>query len=110
MAFQFGDVVLVLFPFTDQSSSKQRPAVIVSSAAYNCTRRDVILMPVTSQLRTRVFGEVMVQDWQGTRLLKPSAIKPIITTLDHSLVIKMLGRLSERDAAALREMLPRIVG
>ncbi|HEY6644283.1 hypothetical protein [Povalibacter sp.] len=35
MAFQFGDVVLVPFPFTDQSASKQRPGVIVSSAAYH---------------------------------------------------------------------------
>ena len=32
--FEFGDVVLVPFPFTKQSTSKKRPAVIVSSAAY----------------------------------------------------------------------------
>ena len=30
--YSFGDVVLVPFPFTDQSGSKKRPAVIVSSA------------------------------------------------------------------------------
>ena len=30
MAFQFGDVVLVPFPFTDQSAAKQRPGVIVT--------------------------------------------------------------------------------
>ena len=28
--FSFGDVVLVPFPFTDQSGSKRRPAVVVS--------------------------------------------------------------------------------
>jgi mRNA interferase MazF len=32
--YSFGDVVLVPFPFTDQSGIKKRPAVIVSSAAY----------------------------------------------------------------------------
>jgi mRNA interferase MazF len=31
-AYQFGDVVLVAFPFTDQVTTKQRPAVVVSSA------------------------------------------------------------------------------
>ena len=32
--FEFGDVVLVVFPFTNQQGAKQRPAVVVSSAAY----------------------------------------------------------------------------
>jgi len=40
MAHQFGDVVLVPFPFTDQSATKQRPGVIVSSPAYHRARRD----------------------------------------------------------------------
>ena len=40
--YNFGDVVLVPFPFTDQSGSKKRPAVVVSSAAYNAARLDLI--------------------------------------------------------------------
>jgi mRNA interferase MazF len=36
--YSFGDVVLVPFPFTDQSGSKKRPAVIVSSADYQAQR------------------------------------------------------------------------
>jgi mRNA interferase MazF len=38
--FSFGDVVLVPFPFTDQSGTKKRPAVVVSSHGYNASRRD----------------------------------------------------------------------
>lgn len=49
--FEYGDVVLVPFPFTDQSISKKRPAVVVSSAAYNAERPDVIIIAVTSQVR-----------------------------------------------------------
>jgi mRNA interferase MazF len=29
LRFDFGDVVLVPFPFTDQSGTKRRPAVVV---------------------------------------------------------------------------------
>jgi mRNA interferase MazF len=61
MAYRFGDIVLVPFPFTDQSTSKRRPAVVVSSELYSARHTDVILMAVTSQLKgSGSFGEVMV--------------------------------------------------
>ena len=43
--YEFGDVVLVPFPFTNQTGSKRRPAVIVSSAAYHRGRPDVPTRP-----------------------------------------------------------------
>jgi len=46
--YEFGEIVLVPFPFTDQSGGKRRPAVIVSSAAYNRERIDLVIMAVTS--------------------------------------------------------------
>ncbi len=109
-AHPFGTVVLVPFPFTDQSATKQRPAVIVSSNAYHRARRDLILMPITSQLRASAFGDVLVQDWQAAHLLMPSAVKPVFATLDQSLVIKPLGQLSARDQAALSATLTQLIG
>ena len=41
--YDFGDIVLVAFPFTDRTTTKKRPAVIVSSDAYNQQRPDIIL-------------------------------------------------------------------
>jgi mRNA interferase MazF len=52
MPYEFGDVVLVRFPFTNQAAFKQRPACIVSSRAYNAAKPDVIIMAITSQVRT----------------------------------------------------------
>ena len=106
----FGTIILVPFPFTDQSAAKQRPAVIVSSAAYHRARHDLILMPITSQLRVNAFGDLLVQDWQAARLLMPSAIKPVLATLDQSLVIKSLGTLTPRDQAALKALIPQLLG
>ncbi len=61
--FSFGDVVLVPFAFTDQSRTKKRPAVIVSSSSYNAGRRDIVIMAITSQVRTPLgFGEAMAGD------------------------------------------------
>ena len=91
-SYSFGDVVLVPFPFTDQSAAKRRPAVVVSSDAYNRARPDVVVMAITSQQSTysRV-GEVMVTDWKAAGLLKASTVKPILTTVERSLITRNLG-------------------
>ena len=106
----FGTIILVPFPFTDQSAAKQRPAVVVSSSAYHRARQDLILMPITSQLRVNAFGDLLVQDWQAARLLMPSAIKPVLATLAQNLVITPLGALSARDQAALKALIPQLLG
>ncbi len=84
--YEFGDIVLVPFPFTDQSATKRRPAVVISSQVYHRVRPDLIIMAVTSQRPTTgSVGEVDVRDWREAGLLKPSVIKPVLTTINpHS--------------------------
>jgi len=109
--YEFGDVVLVPFPFTDQTASKRRPAVVVSSPAYHRERADLILMAVTSQpRRSATLGEVEVRQWKEAGLLKPSVIKPILATVEKGLVLRKLGRLGEEDRRALQEMFRTILG
>jgi mRNA interferase MazF len=113
-ALNVGDVLLVPFPFTDQQGVKQRPAVVVSSSAYNARRPDVVIMAITSVVRNAntalAFGEASLTDWQAAGLLKPSVLKPVFTTIEQRLIIKQLGTLSTTDANALREVLRQVVG
>ena len=51
MPYDFGDVVLVPFPFTNQTASKQRPSVVISGRTYNSSKPDIVIMAITSQLR-----------------------------------------------------------
>ena len=111
MPFEFGDVVLVPFPFTSQTASKQRPAVVVSTRAYNLAKPDIVMMAITSQLRpTPALGEVWLGQWQVANLIKPSAIKPVFATLEQAMIIRQLGTLDAADQAALRQVLPQILG
>ena len=108
---EFGDVVLVPFPFTDQSIIKRRPAVVVSSDAYHRERSDLIILAVTSQARTdAMFGEASIELWKEAGLLRPSVLKPVVATIDRSLVLRKLGRLATEDRRALRTLLDQIVG
>ncbi|MBN1771658.1 MAG: type II toxin-antitoxin system PemK/MazF family toxin [Deltaproteobacteria bacterium] len=108
---EFGDAILVPFPFTDQTATKKRPAVVVSSAAYHRDRPDVILMAVTSQPASgsRV-GEVVVARWREAGLLKPSVIKPLVATAERGLLIRKLGRLADEDLELLRGALRVVLG
>jgi mRNA interferase MazF len=108
--YEFGDVLLVPFPFTDQTTSKRRPAAVVSSDAYHRERPDLIILAVTSQARPQpAFGEAAVAKWKEAGLLRPSVLKPVVATIERSLVLRKLGQLEEEDRAALRKVLDDIL-
>jgi mRNA interferase MazF len=110
-SYSFGTVVLVPFPFTDQSGIKRRPAVVVSSAAYQAQRRDLVIMAITSQIRPRpAFGEFTVAEWKKAGLIAPSAVKPVITTIERKLVLMRLGQFLPVDLRSLQACLGAILG
>jgi mRNA interferase MazF len=109
--YAFGDVVLIPFPFTSQTASERRSAVVVNGATYNTARPDIVVMAITSQLRPSAgLGDVWLSDWKSAGLLKPSAIKPVFATLEQALVIRRLGGLSESDRDRLRLEMPKLLG
>ena len=84
---------------------------VISSQPYNAERPGLVIMAVTSQLRpTNNFGEVVVGQWREAGLLKPSAVKPVITTIEKGLVIRSMGKLASEDKQALRKAVWVIVG
>ena len=50
MAYRQGDIVLVSFPFTDLTSSKRRPALVLSPDSLNTAGEDLVLAAVTSHI------------------------------------------------------------
>jgi len=111
MPFDFGEVILVPFPFTDQTASKRRPAAVVSNRAYSTARPDLIVMAITSQLRPSAgLGDAWVSHWQAAGLLRPSVVKPVFATLEQRLVLRRLGVLGADDQTALRKAIAEIIG
>ena len=98
-------------PFTDQTTVKKRPAVVASSNDYNANRPDIIIMAVTSQMRSsQYFGDTIIHQWKNAGLLKPSVIKPIFTTIEKRLVLRVLGRITSEDRMLLEEAMEKILG
>jgi mRNA interferase MazF len=110
-SYNFGDVVLVAFPFTNLQATKKHPAVIISNHAYQQTRPDVILMAITSKIRQPLtIGEAILQNWQTAGLARPSVLKPLIATLEQKQIVKVIGQLSVADRKSLKEVIQTILG
>jgi mRNA interferase MazF len=99
------EIVLVPFPFTDLSSAKRRPALIVSPDNYN-TGRDVVIAYITSQINLSPrFGDYDLQKWKESGLPKPLKIRMKFATLDKSIIIKKLGELEKEDSIEIEKIL-----
>ena len=104
-----GQVVLIPFPFTDLTTTKQRPALIVSSDSYNLTHQDVILAAITSQVPTHLKPDECLlsgNDQKAAGLPKRSMIKlGKIVTIDQRLIRKTLGKLPPDTLTKVKEIL-----
>jgi mRNA interferase MazF len=108
--YKRGDIVLVPFPFSDQTTVKKRPAVIISSNEYNDNSSDVIIIAVTSQINEVMeIGECLIIDWRKAGLIKLSYIKPAISTIEKALILKNLGKLSDRDIYSMNNALAELL-
>ena len=43
-----GDIVLVPVPFTDLSSARRRPVIVISNDQYDQTTNDIVVVAMTS--------------------------------------------------------------
>ena len=104
-----GDCVLIPFPFTDFSTIKQRPALIISSNRFNKTHQDVIVTAITSHVPEKLTSsdyQLILSDQQSGGLPKTSIVKiGKIVTIDQRLIHKKLGSLSP---ATLQNILVRV--
>lgn len=102
-----GDVVLVRFVFSDESGAKLRPALIVSSRAYNKARQEVIVAAVTSNIQRRLIGDRLVADWRAAGLLFPSLVTGILRTIKRAMIERRLGSLPAAELSAVDRQLRR---
>lgn len=101
------DIVLVRYPFSDLSDAKVRPAVIVSAPH---SSHDVFIVPLTSKLAHLLAGEFPLADWKEGGLNVPTAVKRGLYTVYQALIVKIVGRLSRRDAAQIERSLRQRLG
>jgi mRNA interferase MazF len=99
MSYSRNDVVLLPIPFTDLTSQKVRPAVVIGSYG-----ADLFLVPISSQLANTDFALV---GWQAAGLNVSCGVKAQVATVESRMVVKTVGVLTVTDQKTLDSRLRR---
>lgn len=102
MTFEAGDVIIVPFPFTDRATTKRRPALVLSSAAFNDATGHVIAAMITSAKQSAWASDVALTDLSAAGLSVPCVVRMKLFTLEAGLVVRNAGRLGAGDAKGVR--------
>jgi mRNA interferase MazF len=104
------DLILLPFPFTDLSTTKQRPCLILSVFQPKGLPEHYVVAMVTSHLDGVVFpGDTRLAKWGEAGLPKPSMARLAkIVTVESSLIRKKLGTVHSSDRQAIRRQFRKV--
>jgi len=100
-----GDIVIVKFVFADEKGVKQRPALIVSSERYHQSRREAVLLAITSNVGRVLAGDYKVKAWRESGLMFPSIVTGIVRTIKQEMIVDKLGELPAAELRAVDKQL-----
>lgn len=110
MTFDRWQVVRVPFPFTDRAASKNRPALVLSSAkAFNTPSGHVVLAMITSAHRAPWPLDCAIEDLATAGLPAPSLVRMKLFTLDARLIRNPLGHVAGADRKRVEGELARLL-
>jgi len=102
-----GEIVLIPIPFTDLSSHKRRPVVIVSNDAYNSQSADVVVVAMTANPASVDYSfTITATDLDKGTLSRSSKIRvDKIYTLSQSIIVKTFGCVNAKTLERIRQTL-----
>ena len=106
-----GDILLVPIPFTDLSSQKRRPVIVVSNNAYNRKTIDLVVVAMTSNpAETDYSFTITSADLEKGTLNHPGKVRADkIYTISKSIVVKTFGRVNDKVMDRIRGELQSLV-
>lgn len=105
-----GDILLVPIPFTDLSSQKRRPVIVISNNSYNKKTTDLVVVAMTSNPAEVDYGfTITSSDLEKGTLNHPGKVRvDKIYTISASIVVKRFGRVNESTIDKIRDGLQKL--
>src|SRR5690349_1076566 len=108
MSASRADVVIVRWPYSDQTGSKVRPAVVVQADFLNGRIDDTVLVLITRQSRQASATEVEIDPAVETGCGLPHvsvAVCNNVLTIDQGLIRRTIGQLSDAATQQINDRL-----
>jgi len=93
----FGDVVVVPFPFVEIAADKRRPSLVMSHTTFNEAHGHSICAMITTAARSKWRSDVAIEDLKLAGLNRPCVVRWKLFTLPNDLILKCAGKLSSQD-------------
>jgi mRNA interferase MazF len=102
-----GEIVLIPVPFTDLTSARRRPVIVISNDQYNSSLEDIIVVAMTSNPHSTRYSFVVTStDLVAGTLNRPGRVRvDNIYTLSQRIVVRRFGRVSDPILDRIRQML-----
>jgi PemK-like, MazF-like toxin of type II toxin-antitoxin system len=78
------DIVLLPIPFSDLTSRKVRPAIVIGKQ-----RSDIFVVPISSRLGNTDWP---LEEWSTAGLNVPCGVKTQVATVEEQRIIKIIGK------------------
>jgi mRNA interferase MazF len=102
---QRSEIVLVLFPFTDLSGSKKRPALVLTTR-----EEDLLVAFITSKYQTLDLTDILLHPTDRNGLKKPSIIRTHkLVTLSNRVVFGQLGAITQQQQKEVDQKLMHLL-
>lgn len=103
------ETVVVPFPFAEQPVLKKRPAVVVSSRAFNAGNGASLVAMITTAKATTWPSDIALSDLEAAGLQTPCIVRMRLVTLPNDLILRALGRLAALDRLACERGLAELL-
>ena len=106
-----GDILLIPVPFSDLSSQKRRPVIVISNNDYNRKTGDFVVVAMTSNPAIVEYSfTITSSDLRTGSLNRPGKIRvDKIYALSQTIIAKRFGRINDatmdRIRATLRDLI-----
>jgi mRNA interferase MazF len=106
-----GDILLIPIPFTDLSSQKRRPVIVISNDQYNRKTSDIVVVAMTSNPQVTEYSlSISSSDLVEGALNRPGKIRvDKIYTLSQTIVARTFGQVDDKTLSRIRRRLVNLV-